>query len=120
MSTHPPQFIYDSRLIVEPGFWDLTPEELDGIANGCGAKASLVDLVPDCILGADIWLPCAAHDYAYYVGRSKFDADRAFLYNLLIFCEDENIFRYLSRARIAFMYFEAVVGFGNASFGRRS
>ena len=120
MSTHPPQFIYDPRLIVESGFWDLTPEELARIANGCGSKASLVDLVPDSILGTDIWLICCIHDYAYYVGRNKFDADRAFLHNLLIFCEDPNIFRYLSRARIAFMYFEAVVGFGNDAFGARS
>ena len=115
---HDPRFVYDPRLIVEPGFWELTPEQLADVANGCGAKAAMVDVVPDCIWGRDIWLACCAHDWSYHVGRSKEDADRAFLYNLLVQCETDNVFRYLSRARIAFMYFEAVVGFGNASFGK--
>ena len=114
---HDPRFVYDPRLIVEPGFWELTPEQFNEICNGCGAKGVKFDIVPDCILSRDIWLSCCAHDHAYSVGRSKKDADRAFLHNLLVQCETDNVFRYLSRARVAFMYFEAVVGFGNASFG---
>lgn len=117
--SYPEQFVYDARLIVEPGFWDLTPEKLAEVANGCGSKAAKVDLVPDCILGRDIWLACVIHDYAYFIGRNKADADRAFLHNLLILCESDNTFRYLCRARVAFMYFEAVVGFGNESFGAK-
>ena len=89
------------------------------VGNGCGSKSAIVDIIPDCILGRDIWLACVIHDYAYYIGRNKQDADRAFLHNLLVACESDNVFRYLSRARIAFMYFEAVVGFGDSSFGAK-
>lgn len=117
MSEYPPQYVYDSRLIVEPGFWDLTPEQLAEIANGCGAKSSRLDLVPDCILGADVWLACAIHDYAYSLGRCKHDADRAFLYNLLVLCDSEHPAVYLPRYKVCCAYFEAVYAFGGSSFG---
>lgn len=115
---HDPRFVYDPRYIVEPGFWELTPEQFNEIANGCGAKAAKLDFVPDCILHADIWLACCAHDYSYWLGKDKRKADREFLHNILVACDTENTFIYLSRYKVACMYFEAVTGFGNASFGK--
>lgn len=119
MSTYPPQFVYDARLIVEPGFWELTPDNLAGIVNGCGSKSAKLDLVPDCILGRDVWLACAIHDYAYFIGRNKHDADRAFLHNLLTLCESDNPVVYLARYKVCCAYFEAVFAFGGDSFGRQ-
>ena len=113
--TYDSRYVYDKRLIVEDGFWDQTPEELAGA--GCGSQAAHIDLVPDCILGADVWLACAAHDYAYSLALDKRRADIAFMHNILVLCDTNRDFIFLSRARIAMMYFEAVVGFGNASFG---
>ena len=116
--TYDPRYVYDARLIVEDGFWEIPEETFADIINGCGSKGAHIDLVPDCILGADVWLACAIHDYAYSLGLDKHRADRAFLHNLLVLCDSDKELIYLSRAKIAFMYFDAVSGFGNESFGK--
>lgn len=110
------RFVFDPRLIVENGFWDQTPEDM--IGSGCGQKAAHIDFVPDCIFGADVWLACAAHDHAYSLGLDKRRADISFFHNLLTMCACDNDFVFLSRAKVCHMYFEAVVGFGNSSFGK--
>lgn len=109
---------YDPRLLVEDGFWDLTPEQYSATCNGCGSKAAHLDLVPDCILGADVSLACDIHDHAYHLGLDKRRADISFFHNLLTLCQCESDFIFLSRAKICHAYFDAVVGFGNASFGQ--
>ena len=68
-----------SRIIPE----ELTDEELEFIANGCGPKVmGLGWLVPD-----DIFRDaCIIHDIRYYVGGNEEDryaADREFLRNML-------------------------------------
>lgn len=113
---HDKRFKFDGRLIVELGFWGQSPEEMNGA--GCGSKAAHIDLVPDCILGADVWLACAAHDHAYSLGIDKRRADISFFHNLLTLCQCDSDFIFLSRAKICHAYFEAVTGFGNASFGK--
>jgi hypothetical protein len=109
--------VYDARYLAPPGFWELTDEALANIANGCGAKSARIDLVPDCILGADINLACDIHDYAYSLGLDKARADREFLHNLCLACFDDNHVKYTTRTVIAFKYFQAVVLCGDSSFG---
>ena len=113
MTSHP----YDARYLVEPGFWELTDEQLANTVNGCGAKSARIDLIPDCIIGADINLACDAHDYAYWLGLDKAKADREFLHNLCLACFDDNTVKYTARTMIAFKYFQAVVLCGENSFG---
>lgn len=110
----------DPRLIVDPGFWELPPEARADICNGCGAKGGLSALlVPDCIIGADASLACDIHDYAYWLGRDKAAADRAFLHNLLALCWCDNTLLFLARAKVCVMYYEAVVACGQDSFGHK-
>lgn len=116
MTRHP----YDPRYLVDLGFWDLTDEQLDSIANGCGAKSARIDLVPDCIMGSDINLACDIHDFEYWRGVDKAKADREFLHNLCLACFDDNTIKYTARTMIAFKYFQAVVMCGASSFGAKS
>lgn len=114
---HDSRFIFDSRYLVEPGFWELSPSDLEG--SGCGAKSARIDLVPDCVLGADVWLACAIHDYAYSLGIDKARADREFLHNLCLACFDDDKVKYTARTIVAFKYFQAVVLCGESSFGAK-
>ena len=96
---------------------ELTPEQFNEICNGCGSHHALVDCVPDSFLGADMWIACCAHDYAYWLGLDKAKADREFLHNLCLACFDDNTVKYTARTMIAFKYFQAVVLCGENSFG---
>ncbi len=89
------------------------------ICNGCGGKG-MPDLVPDCILGADVTEACNIHDYEYHLGLDKRAADRHFLDNLLACCSCENQFKFMARAKVAFAYFEAVTLAGGAFFGKEA
>jgi len=53
-------------------FSDLTQEQIDFIANGCGAKGSWIK-VPDFIFGNS----CKRHDFAYWRGGNEDDRRNA-------------------------------------------
>lgn len=110
--------ILASEFITAPGFDDLTPEQKAEICNGCGSKQVLIDFVPDGCFGADFTPACDRHDYEYWLGEDKRLADLHFLHNLIVCCKCDNKTLYIARCKVAFAYFEAVVLFGDSSFGR--
>ena len=103
--------------IIPYGYLDLTPEQKEAICNGCGGKG-VPDLVPDCILGADVTEPCNMHDYEFHLGKDFFGANRRFLHNLLAACQTDDIILFEARAKICFKYYEGVTCFGKHFFGK--
>lgn len=90
-------------------------------SNGCGAENARFDFVPDSIYFVNIKPACKLHDYAYLVGKSNEDkekADREFLNNLLRIVNNVDKWYYptaLARRR-ALKYYEAVKHFGGSAF----
>ena len=90
-------------------------------SNGCGSEKALVDLVPDTIYRVSIFEACRRHDYAYSIGITQDDKDKAdieFLVNLLIIINRVEKWFYptkLARLR-AVDYYSAVVDYGDDAF----
>lgn len=107
-------------ILAPESFFSLSGERKSEICNGCGAKGSFVDFVPDGAFGADFTPACDVHDYEYWLGIDKRGADRRFLYNLLACCavDCDNTSLYLLRCDIAIGYFKAVTALGGSSFGQ--
>lgn len=62
-----------------PEYDALSPEEKARIVNGCGPGGWKLDVFPDSLLGVPITEPCNRHDFGYYLGRDKDEADRNLL-----------------------------------------
>lgn len=90
-------------------------------SNGCGAEVARFDFVPDTIYGVSIFETCRRHDWAYKVGKTNEDkekADREFLNNMLRVVESVDSWWYptmLARRR-CLKYYEAVIAFGGTAF----
>jgi hypothetical protein len=103
-----------------PGYLDLSEIEKFTICNGCGRAGAKFDFIPQTVWGLDITEACYVHDYAYFLGESWADkerADRQFFNNMLVIIENKSNFllRALRRRR-ALKYYEAVCELGGAAF----
>ena len=78
------ELVQRNGLLAPAAFWELSPEKKAEICNGCGAKAARVDFVPDGVLGAKFTPACDIHDFMYWLGEDKREADRVFLHNLIV------------------------------------
>ncbi len=62
----------------EPGYYALTPEQKAKICNGAGAANDWrSQFIPNKILGLDCTEVFNIHDYAYSIGQTDEDKDRA-------------------------------------------
>lgn len=98
-------------------------ELLRFVCNGCGAKNSRFDFVPDSMWGLDVSATCHIHDWMYQEGtmhEDKLEADRVMLNNLLRLIERQDgwcqVMLKPLRRRRALKYYEAVVQFGGPAF----
>ena len=103
-------------LIAPDEFWIIKDSY---ISNGCGDEATY-KIVPDKILGLDIFPACQIHDYMYETAKPEQEkknlADRIFWENLqTIIDRYGGILRKL-RLIIAAIYFFAVANFGQKAF----
>jgi len=115
-----------SGRIVPKIVFDLTPEQLAEISNGCGPASEKTKLVPDEILGVNFRDACNAHDACYEFGVDEADkrlSDRLFLFNLLVavdaHCAANGVLEQVQRVACrsaAFDYYKAVAGWGDAAF----
>ncbi|MGZ5009199.1 MAG: hypothetical protein ACXV8W_14940 [Methylobacter sp.] len=106
---------------VEPGYYDLTPEQKAQICNGAGAANDWRSaFIPNKILGLDCTEVFNIHDYAYHVGRTDADKDRAdmnMLINLLRLIKGKgNRWARWWANSIAIDYYYAVAEFGRDAF----
>lgn len=115
------ELVLRGGLLAPVEFWELSPEKKAEICNGCGAKAAAVDFVPDGLLGANFTPACDIHDFMYWLGVDKREADRVFLHNLIVCCgvDCKSEWRYAGRVEFAIGYFKAVSAFGDAAFGQK-
>jgi hypothetical protein len=95
----------------------MTPEQVDTISNGCGGKG-IVDIVPDCILGANVRPACDIHDVEYWLGLDFHGANRRFFHNLDVLCDCDCAVTYLARRKICLTSYGVVCAAGRAFFGR--
>lgn len=110
------------QLSAHPDFWQLSPEALAEIVNGCGPAGWKGLLVPDNLLGASIKTPCDIHDHRYLVGQTEDDrlvADLEFQTNMLIVVEtastgDDALTEV--RRELALRYYAAVRDHGRPYF----
>lgn len=87
------------------------------ICNGCGSAQASFDYVPDTIYGLSVAPACFIHDYAYYLGENKTQADNNLRDNInTIINEKGGWLRGLRRARAAWYYYMPK-WFGGSSFG---
>jgi hypothetical protein len=107
--------------ITEKGYEELTPLQKKQICNGAGARGDWRSVfIPNTIYRLDCTEVFNIHDYAYYVGKTLIDKERAdfdMLKNLITLINSTgNICtRFLRRAR-ALEYYSAVCEFGDAAF----
>ena len=104
-----------------PDYWRLSPDQKNGICNGCGPGAWKVDLVPDYPLGFPFNEACNIHDFMYFTGKTNEDkevADRVFLNNMLRVVEAfSHTTEDISHGQwIASVYYDAVKLAGGPSF----
>lgn len=104
--------------LLPPGYADLSPEEKARIVNGCGPGNWKLDLVPDELLGVDIEEPCNVHDYEYWLGKDRAQADARLHANILIACLAQHPHRLPLLIPLANAYFLAVHEGGASHFGR--
>lgn len=113
--------VLQSGLLAPVEYWFLSPEQKKDICNGCGAKASKFDFVPDVVFGAVFRPCCDIHDFCYWIGEDKRLSDSIFLYNLTVCCgvDCETDLLYAARVEAAIAYFRGVSAFGYDSFGMK-
>lgn len=65
------------KLLADPEYFALTPEEKACICNGCGPSGDdwKSKLIPDKLLGVDFTEACNNHDFDYSRGLNKLQAD---------------------------------------------
>lgn len=97
----------------------------DFIGNGCGSEGWLGKLVPEDLAGINISESCKYHDWLYSKGgceEDKLFADITFLHNMIATIKrDDTIWTNEDKAiRMAIVYYEAVVLYGNKYFNWRA
>ena len=86
--------------------------------NGCGPMGWKGSLVPNTIYGLDISEACNIHDWMYYEGISKEDADTVFYDNMVALIDNGSWFLGVPRRFRAKGYYLAVKNFGGKHFGK--
>lgn len=107
--------------LTEPGYYALTPQQKSKICNGAGAANDWRSrFIPNTILGLDCTEVFNIHDYAYHVGRTETDKERAdinMLVNLLRHISDKgNRWSRWWANKIAVDYYYIVDEFGRDAF----
>lgn len=113
------------ELLAPDEYFALTPEQKAAICNGCGpADCWKARLVPDELLGVDFTACCDAHDYMYWLGRDKDQADVWLLANMAAACVAEHASGLLADIKLeallwaCHVFFLAVQRHGGPYFGK--
>jgi len=105
-------------LYAPKAYWVATPEELQKVCNGCGAKGNIK--VPDKLFGLPITEACNIHDYMFEFGKTHGDfifANAIFLLNMvMLITENSSWYSKLLRLGSAVQYFTFVMIYGETFF----
>ena len=101
-------------------FWVTPKEEIDAMTGGCGPGWLGDWFVPDTIWGLSVKRACRIHDFDYYMGTLKGEADLRFLENMqriIIACTRWSWLKEL-RLRRAQTYYLAVRYAGDSAYAK--
>lgn len=111
------KFNKNATLYIPANYDKLSDDDKSRICNGVGSKRFA--FIPESIIGVSIHEPANIHDYMYFVGKNLWEkgfADRMFLYNMLVVIQEKESRLNGVRKRVAFLYYQAVRGFGTPAF----
>jgi len=108
-------------LLAPDEFWGMDAGTMAMLSGGCGPGQFGDRLVPDTLWRLSVRRCCQIHDIFYSLGRTMDDkkqADREFLFNMLVIVERESkssVLRWLRSYR-AMSYYRAVADAGGKSY----
>lgn len=100
-------------------FFEASEEDKARKTNGCGPQSSILDVVPDHLLGLPIGCACNIHDWMFAEGGGQADKDRAdtwFRWNLRILIDEDGGLLRWPRLFLAWWYWRAVSKLGDDAF----